>query len=368
MTLVVPEMNDRNGRLSAQAAEAMLELDPTKLVHSLGAFPVAVSASEIAEAKGLPPIPPSPGTTSAGSDGSRTPVPSLVSGPGGLQLVPQPSTPGGLSSSARSVCQPCPVAAAVQPSIGGVMVNSGDQTFKCAKCWTMRPISLLKLRGNQQNCETCLSNYSSLQYRWKTEKQLKAWWQSLSLTDQAKHFEKKLNHVAGTKRDFDNQGYREYSETKAKSARLAQIMLVPWSVYLRHAIASGSTPSQAAFEFVNQVKNNTVHCAFEQGQWCVPEFHGILIQHGTESASGYSVDRSAQLHTAQQSQQLMAAGAAMVAQTNDGAQKALSQFGIAARPDLPNTQGLTQMHQAPISQAPDPMRIAIANEVVPYSH
>ena len=104
-------------------------------------------------------------------------VPATPAGPGGLS-PPQIGMPSpGTATPMTPVVGALPQFAPMLP--GGAASGSGGAQeipagfFICFKCRLQKQLIVVQARGNQQWCGSCVSAYSSLAGRWKSQKNLR---------------------------------------------------------------------------------------------------------------------------------------------------------------------------------------------------
>jgi len=226
-----------------------------------------------------------------------------------------------------------------------------------------RPMHLLKAKGSQTICETCVNYYASLQQRWLTNTTLRTWWTQLSPSEKTARYQTQHRHIHRQKRTFEAVQYSEKVSKLVEERKFAVDALVPWRVFKRNKLAEGTTTDQASIDFLELLNDSSVHCEVHRGEWCVPVFEGIRLERGTVEGSGYALSRHATPQATRELGSLMNQGRILVDSYALELQKQAS-FGGAPLPiDIPSTDGLGEQNQLPAAVARNLICDAMQHEV-----
>ena len=164
-----------------------------------------------------------------------------------LQLV-GPAMVGGSSSSGTQGTNGGLVGGLKPPTLAGM--------FWCRKCLMNQQVAVMQTRGNIPICSMCVNAYGSLSGRWRTNRQLKVWWQALKEPAQAEWY-RRQHKVAerGQRRSCEDMGTVLYSETVATYNQFSRDSWIPFSVYIRNKFMEGVERTLAARMFLDVVRS-----------------------------------------------------------------------------------------------------------------
>ena len=190
----------------------------------------------------------------------------------------------------------------------------------------------MKFRGNTKQCEMDVNNYSSLVNRWKTNKSLKLWWSGLTPAAKTAWFRKEQTHCAGRKRSFDEVAFEESASRLEVNSRMGQHLQIPIRVYIRNSFLEGIPRNIAIQKFSEIVSNQRELCTYENNEWHVPDYGGILSQNGTLLENGWtSAKKVCDVRSTDQLHELMASANKSV---DDAATASSSSMLVAMPPKL----------------------------------
>jgi hypothetical protein len=229
--------------------------------------------------------------------------------------------------------------------------------FLCKCCKRQLPLAALcPSRPNTCHKDNC--SYKALAQRWSKNRQLKAWWETLSDDLKVAWYQKQQALPQGTKRSFDEIIYEETTITDQSTNEKDLDALVPWSVFLRNKTVEGMQKHDIELEWTRLTTSPDTEAVFRRGQWLVPEWQGLLRENETRHTQRTNAIRRAHVSTSEQLASLQTGGSSLLQQYKDSYSPPQQQYAQAPVSDA-------SVSDQPVSASPnDIMMQQIHREVV----
>ena len=299
------------------------------------------------------------GVVGAGATGMAAPGAIVPSG-----LVSPHGTMSAASSSAGLAMSRLGMGGAVPatPVAAGAIAMAGF--FRCSKCDLDKPMSKLKMCGNQKVCIDDVNNYQALATRWKQQRALKQWWKDLPAPQKVEWYRKEQKHCAGQKRNFDNVAFIEQASVSHVQSRRGILNHIPLNLFIRNSFMEGIARPQAIMLFNQIVLEHRANCVYENGEWHVPDYGGISSQWGQDANNGYVLSRGQNnIQDAATVQALLDAAQRNIASSSSASSRSMQLMIPDAVADYPTINRNPADVTAPPS-APSVLRDAITAEVL----
>ena len=169
------------------------------------------------------------------------------------------------------------------PAIAGVRQGSQllhTATFMCRKCKLQLPLADMDV-DKKDCCKKDTRSYKSLQERWSKDRKLYVWWRDAQEPEQTAWYRKQRNRPAGEKRDVEIMQSDVSKKRKYDMLDMVE-KFEPVDIFVEKKLRlnNGWTEPTARAEFERIVDKNESECVWQNGQWHVPKYAGLVRRRG----------------------------------------------------------------------------------------